>query len=234
MSNNDTGVALDGGGAERNLVRWLRAHPDLFQRHPELVELLDIPHASGSASSLIEYQVRQLRSTNLQLQTTLETLVQNARQNEASSAKLHTLALGLLSTESVADSLGVVYASLQDSFSAHASAVRIYAAPPLDEQGCGEFVGVDAPRTADLDACMTASRPMCGLPDSETLWLLFGPRAVEVKSCALVKLASVRWRGVLALGARDGKRFAAGSGTVFLQQLGDMVTHALLRACSDR
>ena len=43
--------------AEQAIVRYLRAHPDFFNRHPELVETLRIPHLCHPAVSLLEHQV---------------------------------------------------------------------------------------------------------------------------------------------------------------------------------
>lgn len=230
MSGNDelgaaAPLAIDVDG----LAAALRADRGLFRRRPELLAELDVPHDAGSAASLIEYQVRVLRDRNAALQQRLDTLLRNARENEAVSRRVHRLALDLLGGRSAADMLGLVYAALQDGFRAEFCGVRIHAPPPPGELGCGEFVGAEAPGAAALDHCMASARPLCGLPDAASLTLLFGERAEQVRSCALVPLSGASLRGVLALAARDPGRFAAGAATDFLQQLGDLLSHALLR-----
>ncbi len=46
---------------ELELVSLLRENTDILERHPELLSVLDVPHQSGSAISLIERQVGVLR-----------------------------------------------------------------------------------------------------------------------------------------------------------------------------
>lgn len=42
---------------EEAVAEYLETHPEFFERHPDLVAELRVPHASGHAISLIEHQV---------------------------------------------------------------------------------------------------------------------------------------------------------------------------------
>ena len=77
------------------VLAYLRSHPDLLDRYPELLADLIIPHGAG-LGSLIERQVQVLRERNLRLEGTLDELLRHARQNEALLDKVHELALALL------------------------------------------------------------------------------------------------------------------------------------------
>lgn len=213
---------------ESRLVRELRAVPDLLVRHPALLEVLQVPHGIGGATSLIEHQVRVLRGRNAEIAGRLDGLLENARDNERISQQLHELALGMLGVTTAADMLGLVYATLHERFGAERTAVRIWADPPRAERGCGEFVGADAASAPALDACMDGGRPVCGRPDPLAVDLLF-PDGDPPGSWALIPTVGASLRGVLALASPHSDRFSAGSGTLFLSQLGDLLTHSLLR-----
>ena len=52
---------IESKDEERGIVRFLRDHPDFFERHPELLADMLLPHETGSAVSLVERQVSVLR-----------------------------------------------------------------------------------------------------------------------------------------------------------------------------
>jgi len=85
---------------EEAVAEYLATHPEFFERHPDLVAKLRVPHASGHTISLIEHQVGVLRG---QLQTERCTerrrfaqLIARALDFEAVSARLHSLSLQLI------------------------------------------------------------------------------------------------------------------------------------------
>ena len=62
VSNEETATQREQQLAtELELISLLRENPDILQRHPELLAVLEIPHQSGQAISLIERQVAVLR-----------------------------------------------------------------------------------------------------------------------------------------------------------------------------
>ena len=77
-SEQDESRPLD----EDTVVDHLRAHPDFFERHPRLIEGLNLPHgAGGDTVSLVERQVSVLRQKNRELEDRLRQLVDVARSN---------------------------------------------------------------------------------------------------------------------------------------------------------
>ena len=73
---------------------------------------------------------------------------------------------------------------------------------------------------------LQAGEPLCGRLQADKLDLLFGARAAEVQSSALLPLGT---RGMLAIGSSDANRFYPGMGTLFLRLLSETLVAALSR-----
>src|SRR3546814_17533275 len=71
---------------EREIVAYLKAHPDFLARHPDLLEAIELKHRSGSAVSLIERQVELLRSKRQRTEGRLDRLLEAAHDNEPRQA----------------------------------------------------------------------------------------------------------------------------------------------------
>lgn len=78
---------------EDAVVAYLAAHPEFFERHPDLVAELRVPHASGHAISLVEHQVGVLRGQLRTERRRLAQLIARAQDFEAVSSRLHSLSL---------------------------------------------------------------------------------------------------------------------------------------------
>lgn len=67
---------------EEQVVGYLRAHPEFFLSHDDLLREITIPHNSGQAISLVERQVHVFREQRDQLRKELGHLVAIARDND--------------------------------------------------------------------------------------------------------------------------------------------------------
>ena len=90
----------DKASLEQVVADYLRENSNFLIEHPEILELVEVSHDSGTASSLIERQVQQLRASNEDLSRRLNRLVQVASENERLMSRLHRLTLDLLSIDS--------------------------------------------------------------------------------------------------------------------------------------
>jgi len=216
------------GDSERDVAEYLRAHPEFFVRHAELVEQLRVPHACGDAVSLLEFQVGQLRERNARLAQKIQELMQNAQVNEDLARRLHRLSLSLLDCAGLDDIFATLYQTLREEFAVDAVAVRVFAAAraPAD-RGLGEFSGADARAMALFAPVLKAGRPVCGRLKPAHLEYLFAEAGADLRSGALLPLGEGRRFGVLAIGSRAPRRFHAGMGTTFLQQLSELVSRVL-------
>ncbi|WP_018233196.1 DUF484 family protein [Thioalkalivibrio thiocyanodenitrificans] len=210
--------------SEETVEAWLRAHPDFFERHVALLDVLRLPHPSGGAVSLIERQIGWLRDKNRQLERKLMDLVQVARENERLSQRMHQLALGLMDADSLDAVLATTQEQLRTEFRADHVVVRLLGDPA---EGL-HFV-------SESDACLQRfeplfenRRPLCGRLSDEQLTALFPDAQDPIQSAVAVPLMEgSRRMGILALGSREDTRFHPGMGTLFLGYLGEIISHAV-------
>lgn len=210
--------------SEEAVEAWLRSHPDFFERHLALLDVLKLPHASGGAVSLIERQIGWLRDKNRQLERKLLDLVQLARENERLSQHMHHLALGLMDADSLDAVLATTQEQLRTEFRADHVVVRLLGDPA---QGL-HFVAEGDPALNSLESLFETRRPLCGRLSDEQLTALFPEADTPVQSAVAVPLMDGNRRlGILALGSREDTRFHPGMGTLFIGYLGEIISHAV-------
>jgi hypothetical protein len=71
-----------------------------------------------------------------------------------------------------------------------------------------------------------ARKPVCGRQDEKINRALFGAD-IRIGSSALIPLYHTRDMGLLCLGSASTDRFGLSMGTIFLQQLGELVSNRL-------
>ncbi len=213
---------------EAEVIGFLRRHPDFLCRHPEVLEELEVPHPCGAAVSLIEYQAGVLRDQVRDLRRRMQELLRAARANEELSRRHHRLTLELMGCGALDEVLTRLYHGLREEFQVDLAAVRLVrGARDAADAGLGELLDREVAARELLAPVLAAGRPVCGRLREAQYRVLFGERAVEVGSGALVGLGEVEPIGVLAIASRDPERFRPGMGTVFLRQLGEVVSRAL-------
>ncbi len=215
---------------ESDVAAYLQANPDFFERHGTLLSTLRLPHnAGGAAVSLVERQVLMLRQRNLKLERKLKDLVDVARSNDALAARIHSLALRMLSAPDQSGVIRVLEEQLRVSFSAD-DAVLVIFQPPAGQAESGRFLRVvarDDALIAPFRTFLEASTPRCGQIRDAQRDFLFGPGTVEIGSAALVPLGHGAEVGFIAIGNRDSDHFHPGMSIEFLARLGELVSCAL-------
>lgn len=224
---------------EASIADYLRQTPDFFQRHPQVLVDVELAHDCGGAASLIERQVRTLREQNNKLRSQLEKLVKIARDNDKLNERMHRLTLALMD----ADSLNALYIALddrlRDDFQIDAMAVKLFTDASLVEIDPDSelmktiMVPMADPRLADFKAILSHEKPVCGQLKPEQLEYMFGPGS-DIASTAVIPLGGEScttvdcpFLGILVIGSRDPKRFQSHMGTLFLGNLGDVVSRAI-------
>jgi uncharacterized protein YigA (DUF484 family) len=86
-----------------------------------------------------------------------------------------------------------------------------------------------SPELAEFDNILNSREPTCGRLTTAQLDCLFGPDLNAIASAVVIPLAEAEPFGLLGIGSRDSERFQHGMGTTFLQQLGQLLSHALGR-----
>ena len=216
----------DAGLNDEAVDEYLRAHPDFFERHTELLTVMRLPHpVDGGAVSLVERQVALLREKNRQLERKLLDLVQVARDNEHLSSRLHRLALALMEAEELDAVLATTQEILRSEFKADHVQVRLIG--DLEAEHSPHFVTSDDPGLDTVDDLFDSKRPLCGRLNQNQLEFLFGEHAGAIASAVAVPLFSTGRLGVLALGSSEDTRFHPGMGTLFLGYLGELISGAV-------
>ena len=211
---------------EQILEDYLRAHPDFFNRHLELLETLRIPHPCRPAVSLIERQLLLLREQNTQLRRKLLDLVAVARDNDSLSWRMHCLTVGLLEAEDLDDLLRKIESVFRDEFNADFTVLQL-AAHPVDTAVSDDHVFVSAQALAGFESILRNGRPLCGRLTHEQLHCLFADAAPRVNSAVLIPLRGIDWRGLLAVGSEDEQRFNPTMSTLFLSRMGEQISRRL-------
>jgi hypothetical protein len=209
------------------VAAWLRRHPRFLQQFPDLALTLVVPRDEGPASSLASYQLEVLRDKNRELSRRLQELFANAQENERLAVRTHQLTLALMRQRGAADTLRAMAASLAEDFQGDLVRIVLFA-PVAGLEGADwlQVVPADDPRLATFHDALAAGEPICGRLHPDKHALLYGARADDVQSTALLPLPGV---GLLAVGSRDPNRFFPGMGTLFLRMMGEALAVALQR-----
>jgi hypothetical protein len=209
------------------VAAYLRRHPGFLQQFPDLGLSLVVPREEGPAASLASYQLEVLRDKNRELNRRLHELFANAQDNERLAVRSHQLTLALMKQGDAAGTLRAMAASLAEDF--QGDLVRIVLFAPvegLEDADWLQVVAVDDKAIAPFRDCLADGEPLCGRLQPDKHALLYGVRADEVQSSALLPMAGV---GLVAVGSRDPNRFYPGMGTLFLRMMAEALAVALRR-----
>lgn len=222
-----TGSNSDININDELVIEYLRADTGFFQRHPNILSELDLPHESGTAVSLIERQVAILRERNMQMRKRMNELLQAAKENDELFAKTRTLTLELLNVESWQELNEVLATYVLADFQAdfvccHLANQQIF----LDHLQSHDS-------TLPHETLVSGSRPMCTILREEELANLFPVQQHEAQGSAVI--APLFWdngSGALAIGSRDPARFSSDMDTLFVTYIGEVLSRVCERLTS--
>lgn len=206
---------------------YLRQHTDFLQRHPDMLDFLQVSHASGSAVSLVEKQVSVLRERNVDLRQRLTALTANARTNDALYEQTRHLILALLEAGSLAALCTAFHRRMREDFQVEHASIILFS----DRHTASREVRIETAERAriEIGGVLRSRKAMCGALRKEELCYLF-PQAGEVGSAAVMPLVSgADELGVIAVGSSDANRYSSNMGTLFLQHIADVLVRLLPR-----
>ena len=215
---------------EREVAAFLCRYPDFFERYPEILTELSIPHPdSGQAVSLLERQLTALRAQLSAERQHRTQLMARAEQNERLQERLKNLFLVLSEVACPDELLSQVPTILVEEFSLACVSLRVLKTqvPDLD---FAEFVLPNDVMAVILGRLETDGGFCDDRLPSEAKDFLFGKQARVVRSVAIVGI--LNQGGVLALGAREADRYRPGTDTVFLEFVGSLVSATWRRVMS--
>ena len=175
------------------VAAYLRAHPEFFVDHDELIPELRIPHLPGGAVSLVERQVKLLRERNIEMRHRLSHLMDVARDNDRLFDKTRRLVLDLLDANSLEEVIGAVDESLRHEFQVPFVSLILFSETPLP---VGRSV-TSAEAQQAISGLLGSGKTVCGVLRPHELAFLFGEEeSRSIGSTAVVALTSSRasWR----------------------------------------
>lgn len=204
------------------VAAYLRAHPEFFVDHDELIPELRIPHLPGGAVSLVERQVKLLRERNIEMRHRLSHLMDVARENDRLFDKTRRLVLDLLDANSLEEVVSAVDESLRHEFQVPYVSLILFSESPLP---VGRSVTAAEAQQA-IGGLLGSGKTHCGALRPHELSFLFGEEeSSEVGSAAVVALN--QQQGVLAIGSRDPQHYKSSLGTLFLSHVAEVLTRVL-------
>lgn len=204
---------------EANVAAFLAAHPDFLCRHPDLLKTLDVALETEGAASLVSRKLRLLNDELAAQKAAHERFLQVAKSNAELQARVYTLTLSLVRAGDLQTVSEALFAALRDEF--RADAVAVWLADPADQPLPDlppRLLAVAAKDArADHLAQWIEAGPRCGRFAGTTLTELFAETTIG--SAVMLPFAVGSLRGLVAIGAREETRFAAGLGTETLEFL---------------
>jgi len=213
---------------EQALIHQLKENPAILCDYPELLAILEIPHDSGPAVSLVERQVKVLREKNARLDQHLSELMAVARDNERLAQSRQRIAINLLGAHDLDDVVCIVLDELSNELKADYAVIRLFTENrSLVKQYPGLFVARDDAGIHAFKTMLEHKNPVCGRSIDEQKAFLFTDNAAKIASAAIIPLTAGADLGLIGLGSNNNRRFQATMGTHFLAQIGDLVSAAL-------
>jgi len=220
----------DKTSLKKVVASYLLKHPDFLNDKPDVLEALELSHQSGSAVSLIERQVEQLRASNEDMNKQLQRLIQVASENEKLMSRLHQLTLELMLIGSRKEFFTPLGNSLLNDFNADILQICLFDQEIAALAG-EDVIGIkaDDPALEPFLVLLEKNQTVCGRLNENKMNFLFGSKARWVQSTALIPLGDKGADGMMAIGSSDPARFYPGMGTLFLDLLANVISASLAK-----
>jgi uncharacterized protein len=206
----------------RDVVAYLRQHPDFLDRHPEALRILHPPTrhvASDSGDDVLDFQhflLDRLRRDLVRVNIEHRTLLTTSRGNLASQSRVHKAVVAILAASSFETLLQIVTTDLAMLLDVDVVTIAVESATnptsrlPLN--------GLLLLKSGTIERLLGEDRAALLSADVQGDAALFGGAAGLVRSQALLRLSFGRGApiGLLCIGARKPGRFHPGLGTELL------------------
>src|SRR5215472_762288 len=202
----------------REVVAYLREHPDFLDGHPDALQLLRAP-TRLTGDRVLDFQhfmLERLRGDLTRLQDEQKNLIATSRGNLASQSRVHKAVLTMLRASSFEHLLQIVTTDLAVlidvdvvTLGVESSASRIPRLP---------VHGIHLLPSGTVDRLLGPNRDTLLCTDIQGDPALFGEAAGLVRSQALLRLSFSRTApvGLMCIGTRTADMFQPGLGTELL------------------
>jgi len=223
MTVIESGTMLD----DDIVANYLSTHKNFFTKHPELLHFLELPHESGSATSLVERQVAILRERNIDTRKRLAALLDTATTNEDLFQKTRNLSLALIDACTPQELDKVLAEKLIADFEAdHAMLYMLNSDIPIQPH----ILNLTSEDAAPVARLFSESRPSSSTYRPVEYAKLFNDHLLSSPgSAVLVPIQHQSLNATLAIGSTEPNHFSSEMGTIFLEFIAEVLTRTLLR-----
>ena len=196
----------------RDVIAYLRRHPDFLDRHPEALQLLRAPtrEVGEGVYDFQHFQIERLRRDLARVNLEHRTLIAASRGNLASQGRVHKAAVAILAASSFEQLLLIVTTDL--AVLLDVDVVTIGVESTAVPAGRLSVHGIHLLKAGAIDALLGPERNTLLRADVPGETALFGSAAGLVRSQALLRLGFGRGApvGLLCIGTRRPGRFHPG------------------------
>ena len=204
----------------REIIAYLKQHPDFLDRHPEALRLLRAPsrEVGEGVFDFQHFMIERLRGELSRINQEHRTLIAASRGNLASQGRVHKAALAILAAPSFEQLLQIVTTDLAVLLDVDIVTLGVESsASPARLMPHG----IHLLKAGTVDTLLGAERTVLLQADLPGDAALFGGAAGLVRSQALLRISigSGAPIGLLCIGARRAGRFHPGLSTELLSFL---------------
>lgn len=201
---------------------YLEKNTDFFLHHPDLMLAMDFSDKETGSISLVERQMKALRTRNQELDRELQNVIRNAQDNQHLLQQTISLSMNLIPCETISQLFSTLYQQLNSLFEIEFTNLILNKAL-FDQQS----TDMDVLR-ASLGDNFPKQQPVCGRLKNSEKQALF-PDNETVQSVAIIPLGSKGELGILVLGSNDATHFDPEMGDLFLLLIADSLGKLLQR-----
>ncbi len=201
--------------SDSEVLEFLEANPDFFINHPDILEILEIKHASGDATSLIEKQVEIIKEKNLVVSNKLSEFLENAEHNQNLFLKIQKLVLKIISQTNLNDLANTIESFFHEELKTEICKIYFFAPENSFNLGSEKIITPEIATSVFAELFKANEIALGGLTEENSA-LIFGAKANVVEG-AIGKLKSNKLAGTLALGSSQTGKFPKDSETLFLE-----------------
>src|SRR5580704_12590469 len=218
--DGDVAAALPEIGG-RDVVAYLRRHPDFLDHHPEALRLLRAPsrELGERIDDFQHFMIERLRGDVARVTLEQRTLIAASRGNLATQGRVHKAVLAILAASSFEQLLQTVTTDLAVLLDVDIVTLGVESSTTPSTRLMPH--GIHLLKAGTVDALLGPERHVLLHADMPGDAALFGGAAGLVRSQALLRVAFGRAPpvGLLCIGARRAGRFHPGLGIELLSFL---------------
>ena len=193
---------------DKDVELYLLKNTDFFLTRESIVSELNFKHSPGKAESLLERQVRKLRSEQKDLLDSLSVFLSNASENEDLFSKSKALVLKVVTTEDEDTLIELMSKSLKKIFDVDAAYLKFFTNSEMN--GLEERTGMT----------FSSGETKHGSFATEKIQILFGDDSI--KSVVISVFKNKNKIGLLLIGSKDKTRYLGDEDTTFIEFIRDI------------